>query len=507
MSSPKIMGLENLAKAIEEQKAQGKTVVHCHGVFDLLHIGHIKHLEAARRLGDVLVVTITPDVFVDKGPHRPAFPESLRAEAIASLSCVNFISINRWPTAVELLHLLKPNLYVKGIVREKGKRDFTDAIRLEESAIESEGGHLVLTEEDTYSATNLINRYLDIFSNETQDFLNRFREKYAAEDLVDLLQSIRDLRVLVIGEPIIDEYNFCSVMAKANKDPVLAARHLLTEKYAGGALAIANHVSNFCNQVGLLSMLGEVDSHEDFIRSKLNPNIQPTFLTKAGSPTIIKRRFLESYLPVKLFEVYVMAHEDLSPEEENQFRTKLDELLPHYDVVIVADYGHGLMTPGIIRTICEKARFLAVCTQTNAGNRGFNTISKYPRADYIELGEPELRLDFKNEKADLRSLIRSTTKKLNCPACLITRGKNGCITFSEETGFHETPPFSIKVVDRIGAGDSVLAITAPCVARKMPMEVVGFIGNVTGAIACTIIGNKSSIGPTTLYRHLSSFLQ
>ena len=82
----KIKGLEELATALAALRAAGKKIVHCHGVFDLLHIGHIKHLEAARQYGDVLIVTLTPDRFVNKGPHRPAFPERLRAEALASLA-------------------------------------------------------------------------------------------------------------------------------------------------------------------------------------------------------------------------------------------------------------------------------------------------------------------------------------------------------------------------------------------------------------------------------------
>src|SRR5881394_1341031 len=128
----KIKRIEELASELAGLRAHGKKVVHCHGVFDLLHIGHIKHLEAARKLGDVLVVTITPDRFVNKGPHRPAFPERLRAEALASLACVDFVGINEWPTAVETIQLIKPNLYVKGVVHESGKRDHTDAIRHEE---------------------------------------------------------------------------------------------------------------------------------------------------------------------------------------------------------------------------------------------------------------------------------------------------------------------------------------------------------------------------------------
>src|SRR5882762_3471869 len=114
----KIKRVDELATTIAALHTDGKKVVHCHGVFDLLHIGHIKHLEAARKLGDLLVVTLTPDRHVNKGPHRPAFPERLRAEALASLACVDYVAINQWPTAVETIELLKPSLFVKGIVRE-----------------------------------------------------------------------------------------------------------------------------------------------------------------------------------------------------------------------------------------------------------------------------------------------------------------------------------------------------------------------------------------------------
>src|SRR6267143_158392 len=156
----KVKRLEDLAKMLTALREKGRKIVHCHGVFDLLHIGHIKHLEAARKLGDVLIVTITPDRFVNKGPHRPAFPERLRAEALASLACVDYVAVNEWATAVETIEVLKPNFYVKGVVREGGKRDHTDAIQKEDEAVQSVGGQLVLTDEETYSASALINRFM-----------------------------------------------------------------------------------------------------------------------------------------------------------------------------------------------------------------------------------------------------------------------------------------------------------------------------------------------------------
>src|SRR5438876_5607669 len=243
----KVRRLEDLSQTLATVRERGKKIVHCHGVFDLLHIGHIKHLEAARKLGDLLVVTLTPDRYVNKGPHRPAFPERLRAEALASLACVDYVAINQWPTAVETIELLKPSLFVKGIVREAGQRDHSDAIEKEEAAVQSVGGQLVYTDEETYSASALINRFMEVFTPETKAFLEQFRGQHAPDEIVAYLQAIRKLRVLVVGESIIDEYQFCSVLGKSGKESILAALHNRTEQYVGRALAVANDVSHSCD--------------------------------------------------------------------------------------------------------------------------------------------------------------------------------------------------------------------------------------------------------------------
>ena len=506
-TNKKTQRLQDLAKILESLRGQGKKIVQCHGVFDLLHIGHIKHLEAARKLGDVLVVTATPDCFVNKGPHRPAFPERLRAEALASLACVDYVAINEWPTAVETIHLLKPDFFVKGAFRESGKRDHSDAIEKEEDAIKAIGGQLVYTDEETFSASTLINRFMDVFAPETKSFLEQFRGEHTPEEIVGCLQDIRKLKVLVIGETIIDEYQFCSVLGKSGKESILAAMRNRTEQYVGGVLAIANHVSNFCDEVAVLSSLGEVDSCEDFIRSKLNRNVDPRFVRLPGCPTIIKRRFLEEYPGRKLFEVYEMRQDGLPGDSEAEFCRLLDTMLPRYDVVIVADYGHGLITEPGLRLICNKSKFLAVNTQTNAGNRGFNTISKYPRADYVSIGEMEVRLDARELDVDMEILTRNLAARIGTRKLLVTQGSFGCLIHDRSQGLFRVPAFSIRVVDRVGAGDAVLGITAPCAALDAPPTVLGFIANVAGAEACTIMGHRSFIEPTTLFRHISSLMK
>ncbi len=503
----KILSLANLGKALDAHRASGRSIIHCHGVFDLLHIGHIKHLEAASELGDILVVTTTPDRFVNKGPHRPAFPERLRAEALASLACVDYVAINEWPTAVETIKIVRPTLFVKGMARDEGKRDHTNAINDEEQAVLSVGGKLHLTDEETFSASTLINQFMEVFPPKTKDFLDRFRAQQPPEQVVAHLQAIRKKKVLVIGESIVDEYQFCGVLGKSGKEPVLAALLNRTEQYAGGVLAIANHVANFCDEVGLISALGAVDSREDFIRSKLLGNVRAEFIHLPGAPTIVKRRFLEEYLSAKLFEVYEMRNEKLSAAMEQEFLAKLEVALPNYDVVIVADYGHGLLTERAVHLICAKAKFLAVNTQVNAGNRGFNLISKYPRADFVSLGEPEVRLDARKMTEDLSAIIRTAAARIGSKYFLVTRGSSGCSCCDERQNIADVPAFAIRVVDRVGAGDAVLAVTSPCAALGVPAETLGFIANVVGAEACMIMGHRSFIEPTGLFRHITSLMK
>jgi rfaE bifunctional protein nucleotidyltransferase chain/domain len=154
----KVLDLEEVAARVHTLQAAGKKIVHCHGCFDLMHPGHIKHLQAAKRLGDVLVVTISPDRFVDKGDGRPAFPEQLRADSLAALECVDLVAINTWPTAEETIRLLRPDYYVKGQEFEK-LEDKTGKVQREFEAVREAGGEMRFTHEVVYSSTALLNRY------------------------------------------------------------------------------------------------------------------------------------------------------------------------------------------------------------------------------------------------------------------------------------------------------------------------------------------------------------
>lgn len=154
----KIKDIEELSQIMQKVKSDGKKVVLCHGCFDLMHPGHIKYFQAAKRMGDVLAVTVTPDRYIDKGHGRPVFNENLRAESIAALECVDYVAINKWPTAEETLRLLRPNIYVKG-QEFQNLEDKTGKIQKEYKVIQEIGAELRFTNEIVFSSTKLLNQY------------------------------------------------------------------------------------------------------------------------------------------------------------------------------------------------------------------------------------------------------------------------------------------------------------------------------------------------------------
>ncbi len=503
----KAQSLEELELLLQDARCRGKTIVHCHGVFDLLHVGHIRHLEEAKALGDVLVVTVTPDRYVNKGPHRPAFQQDLRVEGIAALDAVDYVAINRWETAENAIKALKPDVYVKGPDYSQDRPDLTGGLAREQAAVQSVGGRLEITNDVQFSSTSLLNRYVPLFPPDLNGWLTKFREQYRAENIIEYLERMRSLRVLVIGEAIIDEYVYCHALGKSSKEPILAMQYASKEKQLGGSLAVANHLASFCDRVELVSYLGTMHPHERFIRENLKTNIEPTFIFKSGSPTIVKRRFIEQYQFSKLLEVYEMNDTVLTDREDMELRDTLKEKLAHCDLAIVADFGHGLLSPAAIHLVGEHAPFLAVNTQINAANMGFHTISKYRKADYISIQEKEIRVDRRDARGNLKSIVKSLSKDLRCPSVMVTQGNKGTLLYHQHDGFFETPSLAVKVVDRIGAGDALFALTAPCVAMGVPSDVVGLIGNLAGAQAVMTVGNRASLDRVQLQRSVESLLK
>lgn len=502
----KIVTLVQINEILSSVRAN-KNVVQCHGVFDLLHIGHIKHFQHAKNFGDILIVTLTADRFVNKGPGKPYFAEYLRAEALAALSCVDYVVINYHATAIEAIKTIKPNFYVKGIEYQESENDITGKISEEEEAVKSVGGQLNFTKDIVFSSSTLLNRFFSSFSQEIISYLDQFRAKYKADQILKYFEGSKKLKILLIGEAIIDIYHYGEAIGKSGKEPILVTKYHREELYIGGVLAIANHISSFCAEVTCVTMLGEKGEYESFIRENIKDNVNVIFHYKKEAPTIVKRRYIEEYSSQKLFEIYEIDDCYFSGEQKKFFEDSIEKQLSEHDVVIVADYGHGLLDSSSIEKIEENAKFLAVNTQANASNHGFNCISKYKKADYVCIANRELQLNFRQKHISTLEQVNQLMQEFAYKNIVVTSGVNGSYSCKKGEEIFITPAFTTSVKDRVGAGDAVLAVTSLFVVQQAPADLIGFIGNVVGSEAVNIMGNKSFIDKIPLMKHIVHLLK
>lgn len=508
MARDKVRSLDELAGVAAGHKDAGQSIVLCHGVFDLVHMGHVKHLEAAKREGDVLVVTVTCDRHVNKGPGRPIFPDHMRAEMLAALEYVDYVGINMEPTAENVIRAIRPDVYVKGSDYENPDEDVTGGIARERENVEYHGGRLVFTKDITFSSSALINRYLDVYDPPLRDFLDSFRRANSLDQLLALVQSVENMRVLLVGDTIIDEYRYVEALGKPSKENIIATRAIDDELFAGGILAAANHVADFCAKVEVVTLLGDIDGYEDFVKSSVKPNVKLNYHIRDGKPTTRKTRFVEPAYTRKLFEVYTFDDSPADGAVEAWLNAVIAEKAPDFDVVIVTDFGHGMVGPSTIEALVKHARFLAINAQTNAGNHGFNLITKYPRADYVCIDGGEARLAVADKYSDLAVVTGEVLpSRIACSKIIVTGGFHGCFSFDAANGTHRIPAFTKTVVDTVGAGDAFLAITSPLVAAGGGMEQVGFIGNAVGAMKVGIIGHRASVEKIPLIKFLTTLMK
>ena len=504
----KIYSISGLRAVLDELKHDNQDViVLAHGTFDLLHVGHLRHLEAARREGSRLVVTITADRFVNKGPDRPAFPAELRAEMLAALKCVDFVAISEEPTSISVIEALRPDVYVKGAEYQDEAADVTGNITRERLAVESCGGRIAFTGGLTFSSSHLINRHLLVPGSEVKTFIDQVRTPTLIDELKSIVDAVADLKVLIIGETIIDQYDYVMPIGKPPKESVIAARHESLESFAGGVIAAANHVASFCRQVEVNTSVGD-DGWDDFVRQAAKPNVGLAIRPCKGRPTTRKVRFVEAAFTRKLFEVYHMDDAPLVGDDERWLLDQITAKIADADLVLVTDFGHGLISEAMIALMADKARFLAVNAQSNSGNHGFNLVTRYPRADYVCIDAPEARLATRSKHADIEEVVsKRLPAMMECGNLIVTHGRSGCIAYNETQGLTRIPALTRSVVDTIGAGDAFLAVTAPMLAAGGRLDHVALLGNAAGAIKVGILGHRQAVERVALLRFMTTLLR
>ncbi len=499
--------LENLKKISKRLKKRKKIIGLCHGVFDVIHAGHINHFEEVKKKCDYLFVTVTEDRYVNKGPNRPINNHYFRAKVLESLKLVDCVGINYSPDAVKSIVSIKPDFYFKG-KDYSNKKDLTKRLQKEITSIKKNRGKLILTGSPLQSSTEIINKNFSyIFDSKLQKFLSSKNKQNLLKDSIDNLNKIKNLKTLIIGDAIIDQYENVTALNKPPKESILATRYIDTNIFLGGIFAAATNLSQFNKNIEICTVVGNDKDLKNKI-SNFSKNIKGKIFYEKDKVTVRKKRFVDSPYNKKINEVYYMNDNFLSKKNKENVLNFLNKNLKKYDVVILIDYGHGFIDNDIYKLLAKKSKFLAINCQTNSANLGFNLITKYNKADYICIDEPELRLAASNNKEQIKQILqKQPISKIKCKNITITRGRNGSFSYLNSRTLSVPALISEKVLDTIGAGDVFLVITSLLHFVKSNQLTSNLIGNVAAALKVDILGHSKSINSSNFYAVLNHILK
>ena len=496
-TNSKIVSFDEIPAVVRKEKESGNKIVQCHGTFDLIHPGHVIHFEESKGMGDKLIVTVTGEKFVNKGPGRPYFNDELRLKSLAALESVDYVAIIPYPAAVEAIEAVRPDIYCKGKEYENAQDDVTGNMADDVKTVKATGGVIRYAGSVVFSSTKLLHGNFTTQTPEVKSFCQSISQRYEPDEIRYMVDSFSDLKVLVIGDIIFDEYETIQVQGLTSKNRILSGRRIYGNQQAGGALAVYRHALEFTKGVKFLSVVGKEPWIDNEIRkfvSEANDKI-----VRCGEFTSIRKlRFVEPYKDGvelnKLFSVNYINQGEISESTEEKILDSLASIIQDFDLVLVMDFGHGLMTPKIRELVQDKALFLSLNCQTNSYNYGYNIINRqYSRADSFSLDESEIKLSCGIKKPDFTQELAKLKSVLGAKCSWLTRGSVETIGIGTDEQESRCPPFEKEVIDPVGAGDAFCTIASLAAAKGLPIDASTYLAQMAGAQAVRIIGNSETI--------------
>jgi rfaE bifunctional protein kinase chain/domain/rfaE bifunctional protein nucleotidyltransferase chain/domain len=492
----KIVDLPRLRAAVEEARTAGKTVVQCHGCFDIVHPGHIRYLEFARRQGDLLFVTLTGDAAMSKGLGRPYIPEELRAENLAALVFVDFVHVNAAPTAEDVLETIRPDIYLKGREYENS----TDPGFLAEKAVvERYGGRILFSSgEIVFSSTALIEQLPPQRELESHrlNLLCR-RHRIHGEELLETLERFRDLRVVVVGDVILDRYVLCDALGVASESPMLSLVQRDERTYIGGAAIVARHAAALGARSFLLSAGAEDERTRGVLELLASEGVECQLLPVRKS-LVEKTRYLAD--DAKLFKLDRAELAPLDSVAERRAATILAQQSRGVDVVLLCDFGYGMITGGLIQrvlpTLRQNARIIAGDVSGGRGN-----LLNFRNLDLLCPTEREVRAALHDYDSGLSTVAWNVLGQTQARHLIVTLDKRGMVVFerpaqdrshAEWSGrlkSEQLPSFADRTVDKMGCGDALLTAAAMTLAAGGSLMHAAYLGNAAAALKLARLGN------------------
>lgn len=496
--SRKIKTREEL-RAIIGPFPRAKRVIMCHGTFDLVHPGHIRHLIYAKSKADILVTSLTSDQHIAKANFRPFVPQMLRAMNLAALEVVDYVIIDENPTPIENLKFIQPDYFAKGYEYNKG--GLHPKTKEEFDALASYGGEILFTPGDiVYSSSHIIESEPPNLAADKLHVLLA-AENVSFDDLHRTIDSFNGVRVQVVGDTIVDSYTYCTLIGGNTKTPTFSLKFEEQRDFVGGAGIVAKHMKQAGATVKFTTVLGD-DALRDFVVKDLEASgVQCDAIIDRTRPTVQKNLFTAG--GYRMLKVDKLDNRPIS-----------DKILEHFiaslqaggsDAIIFSDFRHGIFNP---QTIPQLTAALPVgplrIADSQVASRWGN-ILEFQGFDLITPNEREARFALGDQDSTVRPLALELYKRARCKYLILKMGERGLITYRapnpEVRSFFTIDPFTDRVVDAVGAGDALLSYATLSLRVTGNPVIASILGTVAAGLACERDGNVP-IEPAEMHKRL-----
>ncbi len=490
------MSFEGKVKNLDELMSiigpfpRAEPVIMCHGTFDLVHPGHVRHLSYAKNQASKLIVSVTCDAHVTKADYRPFVPEKLRAFNLAALECVNYVIIDDQPSPLKLLETIQPDYFVKGF-------EYQDLSKNPKTADENEvvvryGGKMIFSPGDIiFSSSNLIETQRP---NITLDKLAALMDSdnISFQDLHETIEKFVTVKALVLGDIIIDTYTDTSMIGGQTKTPTISVRKEEERSYLGGAGIVAKHMRYAGAEVDLISVLGDDSLAEFALKDLQDSDINVTYYREEFRPTVEKNAIVcNGY---RLLKIDTLNNRPISEDTVSAISRDLSE--SSADVVLFSDFRHGIFNkhsiPHLKASISNDAFKVA---DSQVASRWGN-ILEFTDFDLITPNEREARFALGDQDSVIRPLALNLFNQARCKNLILTLGEKGVMGFRDINNkggslnsFFVLDSFATNVVDPVGAGDAMISYASLANFVSKNTVVAAIIGSIAASLACEYDGN------------------